>query len=179
MRIAGIQFPDEWVEALKVLFYRRGENVSGPPTPHDLAGTDHTGSGLGTGDVVRATGSTTFAWQELQHTDLGSVTADLHHAQSHTLTSHSAKAHSELTNLDADDHSAIYPGISQTETITGIWMLDHLKKAMGVRNAADFASGSSTGGIQEAINDLPSDGGIVLIPAGNHLISASITVSCC
>ena len=30
-------------------------------------------------------------------------------------------SHNSLTDLDADDHSAIYPGLNQAETISGIW----------------------------------------------------------
>jgi hypothetical protein len=44
-----------------------------------------------------------------------------------------------------------------------------------IRFAEQFASGSSTGGIQEAINDL-TNGGTVMLPAGTTIISATITV---
>jgi len=43
-------------------------------------GTYHTVSGLTAGQVLRATGATTAAFQQLSHTDLGSVSADQHHA---------------------------------------------------------------------------------------------------
>jgi len=46
---------------------------------HELVGAFHTATGLTTGYVVRATGSTTFAFQQLSHSDLGSVSADDHH----------------------------------------------------------------------------------------------------
>lgn len=52
---------------------------------HVLSGADHTASGLTIGHVIRASGSTTFAWAELQHTDLGGVSSDQHHAQAHAL----------------------------------------------------------------------------------------------
>lgn len=54
---------------------------------HALAGSDHTASGLSVGQVVRATGATTFGWQTLQHNDLGGVTADQHHNRQHGITS--------------------------------------------------------------------------------------------
>ncbi len=47
---------------------------------HTLVGTDHTATGLTVGHVVRASGATTFAWAQLQHSDLGGVSADQHHA---------------------------------------------------------------------------------------------------
>ena len=40
------------------------------PSAHALVGADHTASGLTTGHVVRATGATTFAWQQLAFADL-------------------------------------------------------------------------------------------------------------
>lgn len=56
--------------------------------------------------------------------------------------------HGGLAGLGDDDHSAIYPGIAQTETVTGTWIFDNLKKAMGIRNAAEYTN------IQAALNDL-------------------------
>lgn len=52
---------------------------------HALAGADHTASGLTTGHTLRATGATTFAWAQLQHGDLGGVTANQHHNQQHNI----------------------------------------------------------------------------------------------
>jgi hypothetical protein len=67
-------------------------------------GTYHTTSGLTAGQVLRATGATTAAFQSLVAGDIPT----LDHG-------------SALSGLDDDDHGAIYPGISQTETITGAW----------------------------------------------------------
>jgi len=50
-------------------------------------GADHTTSGLTVGQVLRASGATTAAFAQLQHSDLGGVTADQHHARSHTMSS--------------------------------------------------------------------------------------------
>jgi len=76
------------------------------PSAHALAGAKHTASGLTIGHVVRASGATSFIWAELQHSDLGGVSADQHHPQSHSLASHSSKAHSELTGVTSDQHHA-------------------------------------------------------------------------
>lgn len=47
-----------------------------------------------------------------------------------------------------------------------------------IRYADQFASGSSsTGGIQEAINDLPSNGGVVILPAGVTTVTQSIIIT--
>jgi hypothetical protein len=43
---------------------------------HVLAGSDHTASGLTIGNVVRATGATTFAWQQLGFSDLSGSATD-------------------------------------------------------------------------------------------------------
>jgi hypothetical protein len=45
-----------------------------------------------------------------------------------------------------------------------------------IRYAADFSRGSVTGGIQEAINSLPPDGGIVFLPAGITTITKPIVI---
>lgn len=60
--------------------------------------TGHPVSGLTTGNVIRASGATAYAFAQLAHGDLGSVGADDHHAQSH--------AHSTHTSIGADDHHA-------------------------------------------------------------------------
>ncbi|MBK8188816.1 MAG: hypothetical protein IPK79_00015 [Vampirovibrionales bacterium] len=48
-------------------------------------GADHTVSGLTAGQVLRASGATAAVFAQLQHSDLGGITADQHHAQSHVL----------------------------------------------------------------------------------------------
>ncbi|GAH72705.1 unnamed protein product, partial [marine sediment metagenome] len=74
------------------------------PSAHGLVSASHTAAGLTIGHVVRATGAGAFAWAQLQHSDLGGVTANQHHAQTHTLASHSTKAHTELTNVTTSQH---------------------------------------------------------------------------
>ncbi len=59
---------------------------------HTLVGTDHTATGLSEGKVVRASGATTYAWAQLQHGDLGGVSADQHHAGFVGLTGDSGSA---------------------------------------------------------------------------------------
>jgi len=58
----------------------------------------------------------------------------------------------------------------------GTYTLDDLAMWGGVRNAADFASGSSTGGIQEAIDDLGGTGGHVYLPPGTYTVTTAINV---
>ena len=53
---------------------------------HILAGSDHSASGLSVGQVLRASGASTFAWAQLAHADLGSVSANQHHNQVHVIT---------------------------------------------------------------------------------------------
>ncbi|MBK8772587.1 MAG: hypothetical protein IPM06_19480, partial [Rhizobiales bacterium] len=53
---------------------------------HGLISANHTASGLTAGYVVRASGATTFAFAQLQHGDLGSVTANQHHNQVHSVS---------------------------------------------------------------------------------------------
>jgi hypothetical protein len=53
---------------------------------HAVVGEWHSAAGLTAGQVLRASAETTFAWAQLQHADLGDVSADQHHAQGHALT---------------------------------------------------------------------------------------------
>lgn len=55
-----------------------GEPSTYAPSAHALVGSDHTASGLTTGHVLRATGSTTFAFQQLAHSDLSGVGTNTH-----------------------------------------------------------------------------------------------------
>lgn len=48
-------------------------------------GADHTISGATAGHVLRASGATAAAFAQLQHSDLGGVSANQHHNQSHVL----------------------------------------------------------------------------------------------
>jgi hypothetical protein len=79
---------------------------------HDLESTgDHAQSGLTAGHVVRASAASVFGFAQLQHTDLGTVSADQHHAQSHTVASHSdtTGTGAELETLtDDSDASALH-----------------------------------------------------------------------
>lgn len=52
---------------------------------HTIVGSDHTASGLTAGQVIRATGATTFAWSSLGHGDLSGIGVDDHHNQQHAL----------------------------------------------------------------------------------------------
>lgn len=49
-------------------------------------GADHTVSGLTAGYVLRASGATAAAFAQLQHSDLGGVSANQHHNQQHSIT---------------------------------------------------------------------------------------------
>jgi len=65
---------------------------------HALDSTsDHSASGLTAGQVLRATGATTVAWQSRNHSDLAGVGADDHHNRSHAITSTSDHSESGLT----------------------------------------------------------------------------------
>jgi hypothetical protein len=69
---------------------------------HDLTGASHTEDATGgAGNVLRATGTTTFAWATLGHGDLDSVTSDQHHAQQHTLSGADHTGDLAYTQVDA------------------------------------------------------------------------------
>ena len=54
---------------------------------HAFTGPDHTASGLTVGQVLRATGASSFDWSLLNHADLQNITPDQHHARQHGITS--------------------------------------------------------------------------------------------
>lgn len=53
---------------------------------HNIASlSDHSASGLTVGQVLRANGASSFVWAQLQHNDLGGVSANQHHNQVHNI----------------------------------------------------------------------------------------------
>jgi uncharacterized protein YqfB (UPF0267 family) len=77
--------------------------------------------------VLRASGATTAAFAQLQHSDLGGVGANDHHNQSHVLATTSALGlHSELGSIGANDHHnqshvlASTSGLGADHTVSGL-----------------------------------------------------------
>jgi hypothetical protein len=69
---------------------------------HDMTGAYHTEDATGgAGNVIRATSATAFAWAQLGHGDIGSVTSDQHHAQQHTLSGADHTGDLAYTQIDA------------------------------------------------------------------------------
>jgi hypothetical protein len=95
---------------------------------HALVGADHAASGLTAGWTVRASGETTFGWAQLQHGDLGDVTADQHHNQVHDIVGgdHTAiGSRWQIVGLtDNNDLGLITPIISTLATPEGILKSD-------------------------------------------------------
>jgi len=52
---------------------------------HALVDSDHTVSGLTTGNYLRANSATTFGFAQIQHSELGGVSANQHHNQIHAI----------------------------------------------------------------------------------------------
>ena len=96
---------------------------------HDMTGGYHTEDATGgAGNVIRATGATAFAWAQLGHGDLGSVTSDQHHAQQHTLS--------------GSDHTGdlAYSQVDDIVDIVGIGANNLLSRADHVHTDADGSS---------------------------------------
>jgi len=76
--------------------------LAGGVVAHDLTGSSHTEDATGgVGNVLRASGATAFAWAQLGHGDLDSVTSDQHHAQQHTLSGADHTGDLAYTQIDA------------------------------------------------------------------------------
>lgn len=81
------------------------------------------------------------------------------------------------TTLGSDSNDIItFNAKAASDLDMNSYAIENLKEVMEIRNAAEFVDGSSTAGIQEAINDLPNNRGMVYIPAGNHTISSAIAL---
>jgi len=123
---------------------------------HDLISSNHTASGLTAGNVVRASGATTFAWAQLQHADLGGVTANQHHAQVHSITGadHTLTGSKwQLVGATADNTLGLLtpsaaPGAAEAilkSTAAGLLTLPNFTATTGVRTPMlDTASGDLT-----------------------------------
>jgi hypothetical protein len=132
-------------------------------------GADHTVSGLTAGYVLRASGATAAAFAQLQHGDLGSITANDHHNQIHVLATASGLGadhtvsgltagyvlrasgataaafaqlqHSDLGNITANDHHnqvhvlATTSGLGADHTVSGL-TAGYVLRASGATAAA-------------------------------------------
>jgi hypothetical protein len=73
------------------------------PSAHALVGADHTASGLTIGHVIRASGTGSFAWAQLAHSDLSGVGTNSHTTiDTHIATSDIHVAHSTVTMTAGD-----------------------------------------------------------------------------
>ena len=81
-----------------------------------------------TGHTIRATGATTFAWAQLQHTDLGGVTADQHHAKQHGITdaaNHTVTGSAwQVVGLSGTDTLGILPSSSSPAAAAALLRTD-------------------------------------------------------
>ena len=107
------------------------------PRVHAIVGGDHTASGLTAGWTIRATDATTFAWAQLQHGDLGGVSANQHHNQVHA-----------ITGADHTVSGASWDVIALTATNT-----------LGVRTPL----ADTTAGVLEALLKSNASGGLELV----------------
>ncbi len=110
---------------------------------HILTGSDHTASGLTVGNVVRASGATTFAWAQLAHGDLSDIGTNTHSAidthiaattsvhgivntsdlvlMSGSITQLTTRNHNDLQTIGANDHhNQIHVLVSSDHTASGL-----------------------------------------------------------
>lgn len=84
---------------------------------HGIVGSAHFAAGLTTGHVIRASGSSTFVFAQLQHGDLGGVTINQHHPKFHASQHHSGGGdlvnHDSLTGFVAAEHRSLPAPIAQ------------------------------------------------------------------
>lgn len=146
-------------------YYLAWANITGkpstyPPSNHDII-TSHTDSGLTVGYVIRATGTTTFAWAQLQHSDLGGVSANQHHAQLHA-SSHNLGEGDEL-NHDNLAGFVVAEHLSLPNTITNV-LTNHTKAihdALGLDHGALSGRGDDDHNIYILVSGLRAFTGVV------------------
>lgn len=79
---------------------------------HSFVGPKHSASGLTVGQTVVATGAATFAWDQLDHDQLGAIGPDDHHARDHSIIggTHTGFPGGTSDYLRADGTFATPPG---------------------------------------------------------------------
>jgi hypothetical protein len=82
-----------------------------------------------------------------------------------------------LSSASADQQIEQAPTLPTAWTTTTQPTSLYINRLDNIRFASQFASGSSTGGIQEAINDLPQTGGLVMLPIGITKAYAQISIN--
>jgi hypothetical protein len=146
---------------------------------HALISSNHTASGLTAGHVVRASGATTFAFAQLQHTDLGGVTANQHHNQIHSVTGgdHTISASKwALVGATADNTLGLIWSDSNPGATEAVLRTDAAGMAtiLKVRTATiDTASGDLT--LQPADDLILSPVALVKMAASKSIQSATFS----
>lgn len=142
---------------------------------HAVAGGDHSASGLVAGQVLRASGATTFTWAQLAfsdlsgslaHSSLASISANDHHNQAHAISGadHTGTlAHSALGSVGANDHH------NQSHTLTGA---DHSGNLTQARSHDTPDTDSATSSLHHTIGASGTQAA-----AGNHTHSALPSVA--
>lgn len=132
---------------------------------HEIISSDHTASGLTAGNVIRASDATTFTFAQLQHNDLGGITANQHHNQVH--------------NIIGSDHTVTGSafdliGLSATNTLAIVTPSSNVSAPL-----ERILKSNSSGGLQLASLTVPlintASGDITLNPAGNIVLDAGGT----
>jgi hypothetical protein len=130
----------------------QGGGGGGGLTIHDLVGAFHAASGLTAGQVVRATGATTFAWQSIQDGDLpASIARDTEVAAA--IAAHEAASDPHPTYTTAAELAsalAAYQLLSEKDQASGYASLDGstlvpvAELGSGSPSSATFLDGSRT-----------------------------------
>lgn len=110
------------------------------PSAHALVGADHTASGLTVGHVVRASGTNSFAWARLAHSDLSGAGTNSHD----TIDTHITTATDHIAATAAHGAAGAVVGTTNTQTLTN--------KTLTTPTIGDFTNaqhahtGASSGG---------------------------------
>ena len=163
--------PDEgmvvWVDAEDILYsYASGAWTLSPIPVHALVGGLHSASGLTVGQVLRATGATTFAFGTVAHSDLGGIGANDHHNQAHAINGadHTAAGLTTGHVMRATGATTFAFGQAQHSDLGGIGANDHHNQAHVLSGGDHTESGLTTGFVLQATGATTFGWGLVPVP---------------
>ena len=118
-------------------------------------GEDHSISGAASGQVLRATSATAARFQQLTHSDLGSVGANDHHSRSHSIDSTSDHASMTANRLIGRGGTAGSPAQLDANSVKNILSLNNVDNVQQIpateKGANDgVATLDSTGNVPES-----------------------------
>ena len=130
--------------------------AQGAPGAHDII-TTHTDTGLATGNVIRASGPTTFAWAQLGHGDLSGIGSnahsviDTHLGAANPHSGSAATSHAMSTHSDISSYNISTTGTAQ---ISGLTVTSTAGTLITISNSSSQRAGLTIYTVNDEPNEL-------------------------